>query len=126
MAGGDKKARRREREINAAVVLCGALHHFDKSHSELTTPADSTLKSDWLEQLQVRRNVNGPDVDNKSHTHTHAGRNRSHMDTLYEEYPARTPDQCTLTSCLTLCISLVWQLSLMVEENTTLNHLKIN
>jgi len=46
---------KREREINAAVVLCGALRHFDKSHSELTTPADSTLKSDWLEQLQVRR-----------------------------------------------------------------------
>lgn len=43
------------REINAAVVLCGALRHFDKSHRELTTPADSTLSSDWLEQLQVRR-----------------------------------------------------------------------
>lgn len=48
-----EREREQEREINAAVLLCGAPHHFDKSHSKLTTPADSTLKSDWLEQLQV-------------------------------------------------------------------------
>lgn len=41
----------RLREINTAAVVC----HFDKSHSELMTPADNTLTSDWLEQIQVRR-----------------------------------------------------------------------
>ena len=68
-------ARERAREINAAVVLCGALRHFDKSHSELTTPADSTLKSDWLEQLQVRRMLMGM-MWTTNHTHIHT---RTHV-----------------------------------------------
>lgn len=60
-------------QINAAVALCTLLCHFDKSHSQLTTPADSTLNPDWLEQLQVRRML----MDAvRTHTHTHKGKKK--------------------------------------------------
>ena len=108
-------ARERAKEINAAVVLCGALRHFDKSHRELTTPADSTLKSDWLEQLQVRRMLMDMMwTTNHTHTHTHKDTREqighTHTHTLVQYMD-------TLSNCVCVCVSLAGQLQLMMESS---------
>lgn len=58
--------------------------------ARLTTPADSTLKSDWLEQLQVQEDANGYDVDNKLHTATQARTQKQEQMGHARTYPVHT------------------------------------
>lgn len=116
---GKNRKEEREREINAAVVLCGAPRHFDESHSELTTPADSTLKPDWLERLQVRRMLMDMMwTTNRTQqcrlTQGHTWRNRSRTPTLRIS-GTQMQYEHTISPCLALCTSLSGQLYLMIQ-----------
>lgn len=105
-------------------MLC----HFDKSHSELTTPADSTLNSDWLEQLQVRRML----MDMMwtavhTHTNTHKDKNEqighTHIHTKNVLHK-----QCIDTSSTppSGCVCIISRAIMVNDAIVTLTHLISN